>query len=315
MWGNKLGNYIGEFLEYNDSNNSSCWKNYKRTKVKIDVRLPLKRRKNISCKGGSGSIVSFKHERLPNLCFICGLLGHTKFFCPKLADPPKDQIRKEWDSWLRVQNLRCGFFEASGDGRAGGVGECQNMEIVNSGGNGQNGKWKNIVGVKNFSLVIESSNSGTINEKDSGILLDSNEERKRMCGPGGDKAHTNEMELDNLTTEKEGNQVAITVGDHPSHFFIDGFRLSGPSEAMKILSWNCWGLSNFREVLALGELVQTHKPYVIFLSETLSHVNELEDLKWKVGYECCFAVDKEGRSRGLGFFLEGFYLQLYYFLF
>ena len=87
------------------------------------------------------------------------------------------------------------------------------MEIVNSGENYGNGKGKNIVGVENFSLVIEGSTSGTINEEDSGILLDSNEERKRRHGPCGNKAHTNDMELDNLMTKKEGNQVPIADGD------------------------------------------------------------------------------------------------------
>ena len=66
----------------------------------------MKRRKKISCKSGDGSIVSFKYERLPNLCFICGLLGHTKFFCLKLAVLLEDQIRKEWGSWLRVPNRK-----------------------------------------------------------------------------------------------------------------------------------------------------------------------------------------------------------------
>ena len=50
-------------------------------------------------------------------------------------------------------------------------------------------------------------------KKTRGILLDSNEERKRRHEPSGDKAHTNEIELDNLMTKKEGNQVAITTGD------------------------------------------------------------------------------------------------------
>ena len=71
-------------------------------------------------------------------------------------------------------------------------------------------------------MAIEGSNSGTINVEDSSILLDSNKERKRRCGPGGDKTHTNEMELDNLMIEKEGNQVAITVGDQPNHFLFVG---------------------------------------------------------------------------------------------
>ena len=71
-------------------------------------------------------------------------------------------------------------------------------------------------------MVIDGSNSGTINEEASCILMDSNEERKRRRGPGGDKDHTNEMELNNLMTEKEGNQVAIVVGDQPSHFLSIG---------------------------------------------------------------------------------------------
>ena len=65
-----------------------------RIKVKIDVRLSLNRPKKISCKGGNGSIVSFKYKILPNFCFICGLLGDTEFFCPKLAVLFEDQIQK-----------------------------------------------------------------------------------------------------------------------------------------------------------------------------------------------------------------------------
>ena len=89
------------------------------------------------------------------------------------------------------------------------------MEIANSEGNGENRKWQEWKRkeVEDFSLVIEGSNSGKINEENLGILLDSNEERKRRHGPSGNKSHTNDMELDNLMIEKEGNQVAIVVGD------------------------------------------------------------------------------------------------------
>ena len=72
---------------------------------------------------------------------------------------------------------------------------------MNFGGNGRNGKGKNIVGVENFSLVIEGSNLGIMNEEDLDILLDSNEKRKRRHELGGDKTHTNEIEMDNLTTK------------------------------------------------------------------------------------------------------------------
>ena len=45
---------------------------------------------------------------------------------------------------------------------------------------------------------------------------------------------------------------------------------------MKILNWNYQGLGNSQAVLALCELVRTHKPDVIFLLETLAHVSKLE---------------------------------------
>jgi hypothetical protein len=33
-----LGNYIGEFLEYDENNNSSFWREYMRLKVRFDIR-------------------------------------------------------------------------------------------------------------------------------------------------------------------------------------------------------------------------------------------------------------------------------------
>ena len=65
-----------------------------RIKVTIDVRLPLKTWKKISCKGGSDSIVSFKYERLPNFCFIVVYLDIQNSFVLNLQFCLKIRFRK-----------------------------------------------------------------------------------------------------------------------------------------------------------------------------------------------------------------------------
>lgn len=67
--GQHLGNYIGEFVEYDENNNVGIWKSYTRTKVRVDVCDPLRRRVE-------WRVVHFKYERLGTFCFICGFLGH-----------------------------------------------------------------------------------------------------------------------------------------------------------------------------------------------------------------------------------------------
>ncbi|CAH9070814.1 unnamed protein product [Cuscuta epithymum] len=42
---------------------------------------PLKKGTNLK-KEGKSYWVDFKYEKLPNFCFICGLIGHSDKFCP-----------------------------------------------------------------------------------------------------------------------------------------------------------------------------------------------------------------------------------------
>ena len=45
-------------------------------RVKVDVMKKLLRGKKITIKGDEERWVYFKDERLPNLCYNCGLLSH-----------------------------------------------------------------------------------------------------------------------------------------------------------------------------------------------------------------------------------------------
>ncbi|KAL8088698.1 hypothetical protein AgCh_038468 [Apium graveolens] len=51
--GVQLGNFFGEFIEYDHKNNTSIWREYMCIRVKVDVRKPLKRKKKITKINGS----------------------------------------------------------------------------------------------------------------------------------------------------------------------------------------------------------------------------------------------------------------------
>lgn len=48
--GKQLGNFFGTYVMYDTSNNAGLWREYMRLRIKVDVRLPLKRRKKIDLK-------------------------------------------------------------------------------------------------------------------------------------------------------------------------------------------------------------------------------------------------------------------------
>lgn len=104
--GKQLGNVFGEFLEYDMKNNTSIWREYMRVKIRLDVRKPLKRRKNIMRKTGVEVIVSCKYERLGEFCFSCGIISHTDRFCRRFLDKRIEAEAKEWGSWLRAPPRR-----------------------------------------------------------------------------------------------------------------------------------------------------------------------------------------------------------------
>jgi exonuclease III len=68
---------------------------------------------------------------------------------------------------------------------------------------------------------------------------------------------------------------------------------------MKILSWNCRGLSTPSAIPNLRSLAQGHKPDILFLSETLSKSQSMERIRVSLKFNSCLAIDVEGRSGGL----------------
>ena len=74
------------------------------------------------------------------------------------------------------------------------------------------------------------------------------------------------------------------------------------SGSISIIGWNCRGLGSPSTIPDLKYLVRHFNPDLLFLSETLAHRNKIEELRFLLGYDCCFPVDRTGRSGGLALF-------------
>ncbi|CAN1761820.1 hypothetical protein LINPERHAP1_LOCUS8065 [Linum perenne] len=100
--GKALGDFIGDFVAYDDKNVWSFRDPYMRIRVRLDVRKPLKRGKKVRQAGGEGGECIFRYEHLPNFCYICGKMGHIDRYCEILFHVPENQIVRLWDQKLRA---------------------------------------------------------------------------------------------------------------------------------------------------------------------------------------------------------------------
>lgn len=55
-------------------------------RVIVDISKPLSRDRKITLDNGSVGWVSFKYERLPNVCYWCGCLTHGDKYCDLWLD-------------------------------------------------------------------------------------------------------------------------------------------------------------------------------------------------------------------------------------
>ncbi|GAU32101.1 hypothetical protein TSUD_358070 [Trifolium subterraneum] len=108
-----LSNFIGKFVEYDQNNKSSFWRQYMRVKVRMDVHQPLKKDTRVKNIAGEWCTVNFKYEKLGIFCFVCGIMGHTERRCAVRYDMEVDNGIRGWSSEIRAELRKQGGRQTS----------------------------------------------------------------------------------------------------------------------------------------------------------------------------------------------------------
>lgn len=126
-----MRNFIGKFLEYDSKVVSLGYTGVLRTRVRIEVDKPLKRKKRIVMPNDSSSFVIFAYEKLTLFCFLCGKLGHGESFCPLLILQEDQILALGWDISLQAPFRRSAAPSIHWLRDKGG--NFSNMEMLNFG--------------------------------------------------------------------------------------------------------------------------------------------------------------------------------------
>ncbi|KAL0439101.1 UNVERIFIED_CONTAM: hypothetical protein Slati_2393100 [Sesamum latifolium] len=73
-------------------------------RVGLNVNKPLKRAMKVRSTSGEELLVRFTYERLPNFCYLCGLLGHIDRYCQlRFSEGFEHQVEPlPYGAWLRA---------------------------------------------------------------------------------------------------------------------------------------------------------------------------------------------------------------------
>ena len=76
--GKEIGSKLGTFMEVDRRSWQSDQAKFMRVRVELEIDKPLRRGAYIVSSKEERLWLTFKYERLPTICFICGNLGHDK---------------------------------------------------------------------------------------------------------------------------------------------------------------------------------------------------------------------------------------------
>ncbi|XP_030930790.1 uncharacterized protein LOC115956604 [Quercus lobata] len=98
--GKAVGDKIGKLLEVDKRSWQLDQAKYMRVRVEIPLNKPLQRGGYLLNGEGEKVWVTFKYERLPTVCYKCGILGHDDRHCEELG---LEQVTEyQYDDWIRA---------------------------------------------------------------------------------------------------------------------------------------------------------------------------------------------------------------------
>ena len=98
--GKEIGSKLGTFMEVDRRSWQSEQAKFMRVRVELEIEKPLRRGAYIVSSDEERLWLTFKYERLPTVCFICGKLGHDKKHCPAARD--WQTACHQYGDWLRA---------------------------------------------------------------------------------------------------------------------------------------------------------------------------------------------------------------------
>ena len=107
--GKELDNKLGKYIEFDRRSWSEEQAKFMQIRVDVPIDKPLRRGGNIVNPEGEKYWVTFKYERLPNFCFICGVLGHDEKHCSEYQG--KSECQRQYGEWIRANSGFRGVFE------------------------------------------------------------------------------------------------------------------------------------------------------------------------------------------------------------
>ena len=81
--GKYIGGKLSKVIEVDKRSLQAEQANFKRIRVEIPIDKPLRQGGNITNAEGEQCWLTFRYERLPTFCYICGLIGHGDKHCSK----------------------------------------------------------------------------------------------------------------------------------------------------------------------------------------------------------------------------------------
>lgn len=101
--GQQIGSAMGHVEEVDVDEEGMEWGESLKVKINLDLQKPLMRGRMLKINGSS-MLIKFQYERLPKVCFRCGVIKHGVTGCEERNEARKQNAPIEFGPWLRASS-------------------------------------------------------------------------------------------------------------------------------------------------------------------------------------------------------------------